>query len=403
MTSVLSNIKVIEMGHFVAVPGAGVMLADWGADVIKVEPLTGDVQRYQFPVKQDGTPDLESVNIRFVVHNRNKKGVAINLSKKDGRDILYKLIESADVFISNYELGSLQKFGLDYGSLSKLNPRLVYGILTGYGTRGPDKNERGFDLTAAWARTGFQHILTEGDAPPPIAPVAVMDRVAGINMAAGILAALLGRERSGKGQQIEISLYQTGVWVLAGDLQLALADYKPMYSDRTARVNPLVNTYRTKDNKWIQLSMAQFHLHWHDICQVIGQADLESDPRFPPEQPAVLVKNRRELIQILDEAFAKKTLDQWIKLLLKHNCIFSRIYTPEEVVKDPQAIANDFFIEDAGMGNSKLINTPVRFVDDPVIVKTTAPEVGQNTEEILLEFGYSWEDIAGLKEAGVIL
>lgn len=405
MTTILNGYKIIEMGHWVAVPATGVMLADWGAEVIKIEPLLGDVQRYQFPVKEDNTPDTERTNVRFEVHNRNKKSIALNLKDKAAQEIVYKLIKNADAFISNYELSTLKKFNLDYPALSKINPRLVYAILTGYGSRGPDKDERGFDVVAAWARSGFQYLVTEDGAIPPMAPIACMDRVAGINMCAGVLAALIGRDRTGHGQEIELSLYHTGVWTLVGDIQLALAGYEFKNRNRASRVNPLVNTYLCGDGKWMQLSMSDIHSHWHDFCLAIDRPDLENDPRFPPRDQPVFLKNREEFIRILDQVFAGHTVEEWEKKLKQHNCIFSRIWTPQEVIHDPQAIANDFFLdaEYADIGKTKLVSTPVRFVQDPVAVISNAPEVGQNTEELLLEMGYSWESIAELKETGAIL
>jgi crotonobetainyl-CoA:carnitine CoA-transferase CaiB-like acyl-CoA transferase len=405
MASILKGIKVIEMGHFVAVPAAAAMMADWGADVIKIEPLTGDAQRSQYVLKDDYTLDLEGINFRFEVHNRNKKGIAIDLSRASGREIVTRLIGTADVFISNYELHTLRKFGLDYQTLSRSNGRLIYGTLTGYGTQGPDKDERGFDVTAGWARPGIQHLLGDRDCAPPQALSALMDRVAGTTIVAGILAALLEREHSGKGQALELSLYHTGVWALAGDIQMALTGNKPLKNDRAARINPLVNTYRTKDNRWIQLAMFQPHLHWHDFCLALDKPELEQDPRFPTDNLVMLVRNREQLVRELDEVFATRILSEWEKRLKAGNCIFSRIWTPEEVVKDPQARDNGFFlkVEYSGVGEVELVNTPVNFVEDRVTIKSKSPEIGEHTEEILLQIGYSWEEISGLKEQGAIL
>lgn len=401
MAGILEGIKVIDMGHFVAVPSAGAVLADWGAEVLKVEPLSGEPQRGVMSLlfKRNGS----AVNWRFVVHNRNKKSLALDLKKAPGRDILYSLIQRSDVFMSNYELGALQRLKVDYTTLSQLNPRLVYAFLTGYGTAGPDRDQRGFDLAAAWARTGMQYLLGESVGPPPQQRGGVLDRTVGFQMVAGILAALLHREKTGKGQELELSLYHSGVWTLAADLQVALGGLPLTIHDRTQAPNPLVNTYRTKDDRWLQLAMNQADLSWHDFCQAIERPELENDPRFSNIETRT--EHRQELIGILDEVFAAKTIEEWEKKLKESNSIYARVQTPDEVLADPQALANNFFaeIEYPAVGQTKIVTTPVKFHQNPASVRTPAPEVGQHTEEVLLDLGYSWDDISRLKEQGVIL
>lgn len=404
MASILEGIKVIEMGHFVAVPAATAMLADWGADVIKIEPPNGDALRYQYPLLKDLTLDVEGVNWRFEVHNRNKRSIALNLASKEGIEIAHRLIESADIFLANYVQDALNKFKLDFDTLSGLNSRLVYGVLTGYGHTGPDSHERGFEFTAAWARTGIQYLLAGVNTPPPGNRPGAMDRVAGITLVAGIMAALVNRERTGKGRRVDFSLYDTGIWIEAIDLQMMLVGNGTVPEDRTTVTNPLVNTYRTSDNRWIQLAMLQIHSHMDDFCQAVGRPELAQDPRFSATDITTLTRNRVEFITILDEIFAGKPLSYWEKVLKEHDCIFSRICTPEEVVNDPQARANDAFlkVDHPRVGPTAIVNTPVKFAGDPVVISSTAPEVGAHTEEILLSHGYSWAEIAVFKEKGVI-
>jgi len=220
---------------------------------------------------------------------------------------------------------------------------------------------------------------------------------------AGILAALLHRERTGKGQELEFSLYHSGVWTLAADLQVALGGLPLTIPDRTRALSPLVNTYRSGDGRCFQLAMLQADLSWHDFCQAIERPELEDDPRFSDTETRA--DNCEELIRILDGIFAAKTMEEWEKNLRRNNCIYGRVQTPDEVITDPQAIANDFFaeIEHPVAGSTKLVTTPVMFRQNPASIRTTAPEVGQHTEEILLELGYSWDDLAQLKDEGVIL
>ncbi len=405
MTGVLDGLKVLEMGHVVAVPGAATMMAEWGADVIKIEPLAGELYRGTRTIQgADRIIKSKGGEVDWIIQllNRSKRSLALDLKQEAGRNILYKLVRQSDVFLSNYELGALEALKADYATLSRLNPGLIYGILTGYGTTGPDKDERGFDYSAAWARSGMQFLIGEpGGTPPPQRP-GMMDMATAGYLTAGILAALLDRQKTGKGQKLEISLYHTAVWLIAQDIQGALVN-RPIPKHEHAGVpNPLWNNYRTKDNRWLQLVMLQSDLFWGNFCRALGHPELEKDPRF-------LNMNAREvnnvaLIRRLDEIFASRDANEWQQRLKAMNCVFSRVASPAEVIADPQALANSFFsdIEHPAAGQMRLVNPPVKFPDKPAAVKGPAPEVGQDTEDILLELGYGWEDIALFKDSGII-
>ncbi|MFH1032533.1 MAG: CoA transferase [Chloroflexota bacterium] len=407
MPGVLEGIKIVDMGHVVAVPSAGAMMADWGAEVIKVEPLPGEFLRTQVSKIRGAERTVKinnyAVNWEVLLLNRNKKGLALDLKNESGRDILYKLIQKSDVFMSNYEMNVLEKFKLDYGTVSHLKPDIVYAVVTGYGTAGPDKEERGFDYSAAWARTGAQHMTGEVGSIPPLPRPGMMDRMVGSHITSGILAALLYRQRTGKGQKIEYSLYHSGVWAMAADIQGNLMGKILLKDDRSQALNPLLNIYRSRDDRWFILVMIQSSALWPSLLRAIEKPELENDPRFNSMEARE--HNCRELICILDEVFAQKNLAEWEKRFKEHKCIYGRIQTPAEVITDPQAIVNEFITEvvHPKAGTMKIITTPVKFCQNPAVVKTPAPEVGQHTEEILLDLGYSQDNIARLRNEKTIL
>ena len=406
MAGMLEGIRIIDMGHAVAVPAAGAILADWGAEVIKVEPLTGEMARGEGRALGVSTiMQFSGGSFRWQIelHNRNKKGLAVDLKTEPGREIVYQLVKNYDVFMSNYESEALKKLNMDYPTLSQVNPKLVYALLTGYGTEGPDRNKRGFDAVASWARSGMQYMIGDPDHPPPLQRPAMFDRVVSVHIVAGISTALLHREMTGEGQELELSLYHSAVWTIAADIQAALMGQPLPKHDRTRASNPLLNTYRAKDNRWFNLHMPQADVNWPDFCRALDKPDLENDPRF--NNMNTREQNSEELIRILDDIFATRTLQDWEKYLTENNCIYGRVQTPTEVTTDPQAQANDFFMEmeHPVAGPVKLVASPIKFKQNPASVRTPAPETGQHTEEILLELGYSWDDIVRFKDQEVIL
>jgi crotonobetainyl-CoA:carnitine CoA-transferase CaiB-like acyl-CoA transferase len=399
MAGVLEGIKVLSMGQVVAVPAASSVMADWGAEVIKLEPLYGEMHRGVVSVQGQSTGQINWI---IQVLNRNSKGLALDLKKLGGKEVLYKLVGNMDVFMCNYEVSSIKKLGLDYETLSRINPRLIYAFVSGYGSKGPDKDERGYDFTAAWARSGMMYLIGEPGTPPAPLRAGMMDSAAGAHLVAAVCAAILKREKTGKGQKIEVSLYHTAVWTMGIDIQMASAGIEPMKHDRTRAINPIWNSYRTRDDRWFWMAMLQPDPSWPGFCRAIGRAELEKDPRFCSIQARA--DHCKELINILDEVLAGKTMAEWEKLLRENNVIYGRVQTPMEVTTDPQALANDFFVEvdHPENGKIKLVASPVVFSENPASLRTSAPEIGQHTEEILLELGYSWEDVSRFKEEGAI-
>lgn len=392
MSGMLEGIKIVSMEHMEAMPAASVWLADWGAEVIKIEPLQGEKWRGGRKIAQ---------NWSFHLLNRNKRSLALDLKTETGREILYKLVETADVFMSNYQLSALKNLKADYDSLKMIKPDLVYAFLSGYGTEGPDRNERGYDFTAAWARAGFQYLMGEPGTPPVSERGGMMDRTTAPHAVAGICAALLHRERTGQGQHIEISIYRSGVWTIALDMEAALQGRPMERQSRMKPMSPMINAYRASDDRWFELCMLPTDYKWTDVFQAIGRPELSEDPKYSTDKARM--ENTEELVGIFDEAFAKKSSAEWADVFKKWNFIYAPIKSPAEVIHDPQAIANDFFAEiNHPDGTIKVVNSPVKFVQNPATIRTPAPEAGQDNESVLLEAGFTPEQIAKLKENGII-
>lgn len=404
MPGVLEGVKVIGFTQVVATPACCAILADWGADVIKVEPLWGDWQR-NF-ASYLNTPlllkyDKGDVQIHFELLNRSKRSIAVNLRHERGREIMYKLLEDADVFAANYSIDVLEMFGLDYSSLQRCYPGLIYCLLTGYGTEGPLNRERGYDYTAAWSHGGPMSLIGEpGSAPPPQRP-GMMDMVAGAHMVGGICAALYYKQKTGKGQSLELSLYNTAAWTLGLDMQSALFGYPAPKADRRHAPNPMYNTYCSKDDRWVQTANPTQD-YWAPFCKALGKPQWENDPRYDTMESRAA--NCEELIKLIDQIMASRTMDEWEKRFRENDIVFGVTQTPTDITTDKQAIANDFFteIEHPVAGKIRLLNTTIKFSETPAKIKNVAPSLGAHTEEILLDLGYTWEDMAGLKAQGVI-
>ena len=397
----LEGIKVVEMGIWAFAPAAAAALADWGAEVIKIEdPATGDPMRNLESSVGAPAPSKYSV---YELNNRNKRSIALNVASEQGRKIFYDLIKEADVFVTNYRLAGLKRLKADYESLSKVNPRLIYGLCTGYGSSGDEKDKAGYDTGAYWARCGLAAQLgNEGSAAAMIYP-GLGDQPSGQFCAGGIALALYARERTGKGQKIEVSLMRAGVWTVSMAAMMAMElGFMPRLN-RQQMGNPLVNTYRCKDDKWIMLLMMQPDRYWKDFCQAMGIEDLENDPRFCNITSRGL--NGAEFISVLDGIFQTKTREEWIEIFKNYNILWDRCNSFSDMVNDDQVNAINSFLsyEHPTKGNIKVAATPVDFNDMPLVVRRHAPEFGENTEEILLERGYSWEDIAALKDCRAIL
>ncbi|MDD5287791.1 MAG: CoA transferase [Dehalococcoidales bacterium] len=404
MSFALEGIKIVETATALAGPMASRLIADLGAEVIKIEhPVTGNNDRAQDAIAVGGRRIASNIEYMAENQNRNKRGMTIDLSKEAGKQIILKLLGKADVFVSSYRQRELKKFGLEYETLSQLNPRIICANLSGYGTKGPDKDAPGYETTSYFSRTGMMHVLQEPGAPPLNTPLGLGDNVAGLCLAYAIMSALYIRERTGVGQEVNTSLFSTGIFAISVDIAGALVtgqDRRP--SGREDVVNTLLQFYQTKDGRWLRLGVAKPDLYWSRICKAIGREGLEHDPRFESFEPRI--KNHVALFHIIEEEFLSKTLEEWKRRLDEAGIPWGPIQSLPEVINDPQARANDLFVPFAhpAYGNIEVVANPAKFSRTPTVVTKPAPLFNQHTEAILKEYGYTRKEIAQFREQGVI-
>ncbi len=397
----LEGIKVIDLTQAYAAPLAAGLLAQWGAEVIHVEhPVQGDQTRV---LRRSNTYGI------FEQANINKKGLTADLVQKEGREIIYRLAAKSDVFLSNLRPYEIERFEMHYETLRAINPRIIYANLTGYGIKGPEKDAGAVDADSYFARSGIMHTSSDSEGVPIRSRGVLGDSPSAAICALGIVVALFARERLGIGQAVYTSLYNCGVWASASDTLQALATHQdPERQWRESASNPLSNFYRTKDNRWILLApshvrpRAEPDPSWRSFCQTIEREELVNDPRF--ESRLKRSENNVALINIISEAFAKKTFKEWEERLAKFGVRFAPLQKPTEVVSDPQARANDFFqtFNDPVYGAIELLAAPVKLSETPDTLRTPTPQLGQHTEGILLELGYSREELSRLRDKKVI-
>ncbi|MEW6142862.1 MAG: CoA transferase [Chloroflexota bacterium] len=404
MTSPLEGIRVVEWTIWQQGPVCGAMLGDLGADVVKIEERSsGDIGRGMMAMI--GTwMGLSGRNFYFEYNNRNKRSITIDLGKEEGREIVYKLVEKADVFLHNFRKGVPERLKLGYDTLSKINPRLVYAQGSGWGYRGPMAEAPSMDYTGL-GRTGLMFIGGEPGDPPVNYQPGLADQMGAIFLAYGIITALLVRERTGMGQEVESSLLGAVTCGLEG-LSLATKTVLGKEMPRPSRKksgNPLYNHYRCRDGEWIVICLAASDRYWPRFCRRLGIEHLEKDPRFINHDTRG--KNGPELVAILDDVFATKTRDEWLATLQQEpDFMVGVIQSISDLVNDPQMWANDYLtkFDHPVFGQITMPGIPIRLGKTPGAIKREAPELGQHTEEVLLELGYSWDEITRLKDGEVI-
>lgn len=403
MSDVLAGIRVLEVATWTFVPSACAVLAEWGADVIKVEdPVKGDPQR---ALISSMLMPVDGINFLTELPNRGKRSVGIDIKSAAGRELLYQLAAKADVFVTNFLPAVRQRLGIDLDDIRQHNPSIVYVRGSAVGPKGEEAGRGGFDVASYWARGGLASALTPPGADRPLSPRnGFGDFMAGMAMAGGVAAALVKRERTGEGSVVDVSLLNLAMWQLGPDITSAKL-YEGMdmpQMDRDALPNPLTGTYATADGRHITLMMIQSDPFWADLCQHLDITDLTHDPRYADSKARFA--NSRELTALLRRIFAGASYEEWCARLATLTGVWSPIRTPLEVHDDPQAQANGYFAHLVTNSGATLDvpTNPVQFDETPPHV-TGAPELGAQTEEVLLEMGLSFDDILALKAKGAVL
>jgi crotonobetainyl-CoA:carnitine CoA-transferase CaiB-like acyl-CoA transferase len=403
MYDILSGVRVLEVSQFAFVPAAGAILADWGADVVKVvHPVYGDVMHTATASGLAPLPDGTAYMWEIV--NRNKRSIGIDIANPDGKDVLYDLVRDSDVFVTNFLPTARKRLKIDVEEIQGVNPKIIYARGSGFGPDGPESDSPGYDAVSFWARTGYGHVLaqTAGTFVPQLGP-ASGDLPSGLSLAAGIVGALFRRERTGQSSIVDASLMATGIWGMGGSItasKLYGLNYVPIRA-REVPGNALFAGYETKDGRWLFLGGLVHGKGYSDFVRRIGRPELDTDERFAaePERRA----NHLELVELLSETFASRTLTEWCDVLRGCEIAHSPVQSQREVHDDLQVIANGYVqnVQKESSPGLSLPASPVEFDGTPVTMRC-APEPGENTEEILLDMGKSWEEISGLKVSGAV-
>jgi crotonobetainyl-CoA:carnitine CoA-transferase CaiB-like acyl-CoA transferase len=393
----LERLRVVEYATYIAAPGAGGIMADWGADVIKVEPPGGDPIRQFFAsvgVEREGNPV-------FDMDNRGKRGMVLDTAQEAGRNALLKLIDRADVFLTNVRPGGLKRAGLDHETLLKRCPRLIYATVTGYGLEGPDADRPGMDSASFWARSGLAAMFSPKGGEPIALRTAFGDHVASLATAAGVLAAVYERNATGKGRLVEASLLRAAHYAASSDLALQhgigrVSSNKP----RAQAPQPLINFFKTADDHWISLLTRQGEGDWPKLTRALGVEALANDHRFTTARARR--ENAQALIALLDEAFARRPLAEVAASLDAEEMIWSPVLTPREAASDPQALAAGCVVQtpkhDGGAMNAPA--GPVRFPGADDGPNGPSPRMGEHTRAVLAELGYTDVEIDALYASG---
>ena len=398
--TLLNGIRVVEMGMWLAGPATGGILSDWGADVIKIEPPSGDPMRNLYGHLSGSK---ESRIPAFDQHNRGKRSVAIDINSDGGSELVERIAADADVFLTNMRPAFLKRVGLDHERLLSRHPRLVYAILTGYGLDGPDADAPGFDVAAFSARTGVAaRSAPDGEAPATLAG-GFGDVVTAISATAAIMGGLMHRERTGRGQLVSTSLLRTGIYCISMDVATRLGlDRLAPSASRTKPSNPLLNSYAAGDGRWFWLMGAEATRHWPRLIAAVGDPAELREERFA--SPRDRRRNGTELVALLDAIFAQRSRDEWAERFDEHDVWWAPVNSVEDLLSDPQVQAAGAFVEvdPERSATGRAVATPVDFGATPVGPSGPPPAVGADTEDVLREIGLGDEEIERLRSAGSV-
>ncbi len=406
MSEVLRGVRIVELASWTYVPSAGAALADWGADVIKVEDVkAGDPGRAL--VIGGFTKENARAKIDFIleISNRGKRSIAIDVKSDIGREYFGKLLATADVFLTNWLPGALERARLTVEDVRSFNPNIIIARGTGTGVRGPDHDKGGFDAATYLSRGGVAYTMTPyGTDHPAVQGPGFGDLQGGITLAGGLCAALFHRERTGEPSIVDSSLLAQAMWSIAPSIAVAdLFDIDGIPGAPPGlAMNPLVNRYKTRDGRFIQLVFLQPDRYWAGFCKRIGLPELATDPRFVPSSN--LIANADEASSLVGAAIASHDLEHWRKMLDDEPGVWAALATPKETLNDPQVKPNGYVVPnlDAEGNEYQIVAAPVQFDETPP-APARAPEYGEHTEEILLELDLDWDDISAAKDSGAIL
>ncbi|MYA20964.1 MAG: CoA transferase [Chloroflexi bacterium] len=399
MTAPLAGVRVIEAATWLAAPAAAALLADLGADVIKIEPPGGDPWRH-FDTSSMGFEEPSAIQYGFELDNRGKRSIAVDLRQSGAPELVRRLCEEADVFVTN--LMQRERWGIDERTLRAVNPALIYTAVSGYGERGPAADREGFDYAAFWASSGIMGLSGEPSSPPPFCRTGQGDHATALNLLSAILVALRLRDQSGEGQTVEVNLMQTGLWTIGADAAVAaVSGEQPRRYDRSRPWNPIRNSYQTRDGRWLLLGMTQADRFWPRFVAMIGAPSWALDPRF-----ATLEGRKRHAAELrarIEELIASADLAEWGRRLDEAELVWAPVATLPEALADPQVEANGVLeeIEHPQAGAYRTLAAPFRVSGAETAARGPAPAPGEHTSEVLAELGLDDDEIASLAASGV--
>lgn len=396
--SIFSGLKVVDLASFIAGPGAAVILSDFGAEVIKVEPPAGDLWRHGHQL-----PSQPLADDAYTWHlaNRNKRGITLDLKSPSAQQVLEKLARWADVFIVNTPHPARKKLKLEYEDVAQWNPRMIYADLTGFGEKGPDADLPGFDITSYWARSGLLSMTRDAGAPPTWPVAGSGDNATAVGLYSAIVTALYRRERTGKGAYVTTSLLAEGVWSASVSIQAALCEAKfSGLHDRKHPANAFMNVYRAADGVWFVLVVTPDK--FEAVAKAINRANLMTDARF--SDPAKLAANMPQLEAILDDIFCAEPMAHWHEVFRSIHVTFGAVRGPQEVIKDPQLPLNGIVVplEGAGGKLTSTVSSPIQVHGVAKVPAKRAPGLGEHNDEVLAQLGFGAGDIDALRASGAI-